>query len=180
MAEIACLSTGQFHRAFKKQTGKTPFGYVEEVKMDHAFQMILLGSKKVHELSTLLGYKDYETFSRSFKKHHFVAPDDLKMIAQKIKDNEKIGPEDLIIKTFEIEDMDQVKTALEKVADKLNLLLTMKGLSKDEIENAKLLSVIPKQASKLKDPNLVKNKFVITEDKALWQQLLDHKKDGDN
>ncbi|MEO9801959.1 MAG: AraC family transcriptional regulator [Reichenbachiella sp.] len=179
LSAIACMSARYFHRAFKKETGKTPFRFIEEIKMDQALRSILLGSKKVHELTFELGYRDYETFSRSFKKHHLIAPDDLKVIAQKIQGREQIGPENLIIKTIEVEDLDEIKTALDHVSNKLDLLLTLKELSEEEIKQAKLISVVPKESSGDKD-NLVKNKFVIKEDKGLWQQLLKHVNDGDN
>ena len=68
LAAVACLSPSQFHRQFKRQTGRTPFKFVEEMRMNKAYQLILEEGWMIHELSDQFGYKDYETFSRAFKK----------------------------------------------------------------------------------------------------------------
>ena len=181
LAEVACMSPGHFHRTFKRDTGRTPFQFIEEIKMNKAFQTLVGGSKTVHELTWQLGYKDYETFSRAFKKHHAIAPDDLKSIAQKIKEETDIGPENIIIKTFEVEELSEVKAALDNVVDKLKELMIEKGYTEEDLKQAKVMSVMPKiVATDEQALALVKNKFVIAENQKIWQQLLSNTQHGNS
>ncbi len=181
LAEVACMSPGHFHRTFKRDTGRTPFQFIEEIKMNKAFQTLVGGSKTVHELTWQLGYKDYETFSRAFKKHHAIAPDDLKSIAQKIREETDMGPENIIIKTFEVEELHEVKAALDNVVDKLKELMIEKGYTEEDLKQAKVMSVMPKIISTDdKALALVKNKFVIAENQKIWQQLLSHTQHGNS
>ena len=120
LAAIACLSPSQFHRQFKRQTGRTPFKFVEELKMNKAYQMIIQGQWMVHELSDEFGYRDYETFSRAFKKYFHFSPDDLKAIVEGVKANVDQGGEyQLMILTLDnstkdIDLVDQIKAFVKK------------------------------------------------------------------
>ena len=180
LAEVACMSTGHFHRTFKTETGRTPFKFIEEIKMSKAFQILVSGSKKVHELTSQLGYSDYETFSRSFKKHHSIAPDDLKAISLKIQANMDVGPESLIIKTFEVQDISQVQALMDQLPDKLSQLLAEQGLSEEDIKDSKLMSIMPKLTGISTESSLVKNKYVITENPKIWEELLNQVKNGNS
>ena len=179
LAEIACMSISHFHQAFESETGRTPFKFIEEIKMNKAFQMVISGSEKIHELTLQLGYSDYETFSRSFKKHHAFAPDDLKAIARKIQTELDIGPESLIIKTFEVEKINEIKGLMNLLADELRQLLAEKGLSEEDVRDSKLMSVMPKLADS-EESSVVKNKFVISENPMIWEELLIKSKNGNN
>jgi len=180
LAEVACMSTGHFHRTFKTETGRTPFKFIEEIKMSKAFQILVSGSMKVHELTSQLGYSDYETFSRSFKKHHSIAPDDLKAISLKIQANMDVGPESLIIKTFEVQDISQVQALMDQLPDKLSQLLAEQGLSEEDIKDSKLMSIMPKLTGISTESSLVKNKYVITENPKIWEELLNQVKNGNS
>lgn len=58
---------------FKAVFGNTVFGYLSEIKMGQAKEMLLEG-KSVSEVSTLTGYKHIPHFSRAFKKHFGFSP----------------------------------------------------------------------------------------------------------
>lgn len=178
LAQLASMSAGHFHKTFKKETGRTPFQFIEEIKMNKAFQVFISGSAQVHELALELGYGDYETFSRSFKKHHAIAPDDLKAIAQKIQTELEVGPDNLIIKTFEVETLGEVTKLMNQLSEKLSELLTQQGLNEEDIKKSKLLSVMPKSLSSGKELGSVKNKFIISENPKIWEALLNHSKNG--
>ena len=180
LAEIACMSPGHFHRTFKTETNRTPFRFIEEIRMNKAFQMVLSGSKTIHELTSQLGYNDYETFSRSFKKHHAIAPDDLKAIALKIKTEFGVNEEDLIIKTFEVDEVSEIKAVMDQLADTLKQLLIEKGLSEEDIRGSRIMSVMPKLEDVKKGKGVVKNKYVIKEDPKIWQELLNHSQNGND
>ena len=172
LAQTACMSSSYFHRVFKKETGRTPFEFIEEIKMRKAYTMLLSGTYKVHELTEVFGYSDYETFTRAFKKHYFIAPDDLKAIAQKIKTLLNVGPDGFIIKTFEVDTIEDVKDHIEDLVRNLREHLKSKGYSDDDIRKAKVLSIMPKLNSESQDQNTIKNKFIIAEDQKIWKTLL--------
>ena len=172
MAAIACMSSGNFHRTFKKETGYTPFKFIETLKLKKAYQLLLSGTKQVSELTTQLGYNDYETFSRAFKKYYSIAPDDLKAIVQKIKMEMDVGPEDIFIKVFQVDNIHEIKEALDNLSSKIKLLLKDRGYSEKDIESARVMSVMPKLKTSEKNQLLVKNKYVITEDQKLWHSLI--------
>lgn len=172
LASIACMSEGHFHKTFKKETQRTPFQFIEEIKMNKAFKVLISGSKKVHELALDLGYNDYETFSRSFKKHHSLAPDDLKAIAQKVQTELKMDSNDLIIKTYEVENLDEVEKLMDQLAHKLKRILSEFELTEMELKNSIIMSVIPKSINTTKESNLIKNKFKITEHPKIWEEIL--------
>ncbi|WP_298902480.1 helix-turn-helix transcriptional regulator [uncultured Psychroserpens sp.] len=172
LAQISCMSPSYFHRVFKKETGRTPFEFIEEIKMRKAYTLLLSGTHKVHELTEIFGYSDYETFTRAFKKHYFIAPDDLKAIAQKIKTLLNIGPEGFIIKTFEVDTIEDIKEHIEGLVHNLKEDLKHKGYSDEDIKKAKVLSIMPKINSVPQDENTIKNKFIIAEDQKIWRTLL--------
>ena len=58
---------------FKKNTGKTLIGYVNERKMRIAKDMIQYGEIPLNEIAERLGYSNYSYFSRLFSKQ-FNAP----------------------------------------------------------------------------------------------------------
>ncbi len=175
LAKVACMSTSQFHRAFKRDTERTPFAFIEEIKMNQAYQLIIAGNVKVHELTQQLGYEDYETLSRAFKKHFLLAPDDLKAIANRIKKDMGVNEDGIIIKTFEVESEDQIIESLEQIIAEFKQSLYDKGYSEEEIESAKAMAVRPKMSQDNSDVNLVKNKFVIAENNQIWKSILERK-----
>ena len=176
LADIACMSPSHFHRTFRKATGCTPFKFIEEIKMNKAFQLLVSDSKNVQELTLLLGYEDYETFSRAFKKHHFFAPDDLKAIANKIKDELKVGSESIVLKTLDVKDISKIN--MNQVTEMLKQVLEEKDFSPEDLRNATLVYATPKTAGKVDASRLVKNKYVIAENKKIWQELLEHLQNG--
>jgi len=138
--------------------------------MNTAFQLLISGSKNIQELTFLLGYEDYETFSRAFKKHHFVAPDDLKAIASKIKNDLNIGPESMVLKTLDVKDISNIN--LKQIETILIQILEENDFSPEDLRNATFVYATPKTQGKVDASRLVKNKYVIGENKKIWQKLL--------
>lgn len=175
LSEVACMSPSYFHRVFKKETGRTPFEFIEEIKISKAYALLILGSHKVYELTELFGYSDYETFTRAFKKHYTLAPDDLKAIAQKIKSDMNVGPEGFLIKVFEVDNISEVTDKLKAIFLDLKSFLIEKGYSEEDINKAKVMSIMPKFDNNSENQNTIKNKFVIAEDQKIWEALLNHR-----
>ena len=92
----------------------------------------------------------------------------------------QIGSDSLIIKTFEVDEAHEIKGLMDRLAKELSELLIEKGLSEEDVRNSKLMSVIPKSADHNNQSNLVKNKFVITENPKIWEELLIISKNGNN
>ncbi len=180
LAAVACMSPSHFHRVFKQSTGRTPFQFIEEVKMEHAYRLLIAGDIRVHTLSLQLGYRDYETFSRAFKKRHFLAPDDLRAIAQKVKSTTQTDENGLIIKVFVVEDLNEMATALEEVSHGLRQLLVEKGYDATDLEQAKFLSIMPKEVAEGEELMLVKNKFVLEENHKIWRELIKQSANGND
>ena len=85
LADVACLSPVHFHRRFKAVTGFTPALYVELHKLRQSLQLLKEGVQ-VQEVAYQLGFANYETYSRAFKKHCKIAPADLQYLLQRLVD----------------------------------------------------------------------------------------------
>ena len=167
LSRIACLSPSQFHRTFKKVTNRTPFKFIEEIKMNKAYDQLLKGNAMVHELASNMGYNDYETFSRAFKKYFKFSPDDLKGMASKVREiSQAEQPEELIIATFE-EDIGE-----EMLADHLIQIIKDRQFSQEDIDNAEIFKIIKKGDSVSDSKNLIKNKYEVTKEKKIWEMLV--------
>lgn len=168
LAQVACMSATHFHKVFRRETGKTPFGFIEEIKMAAAYDRLLQGEVKVQDLAIQLGYEDYETFSRAFKKHFFFAPDDLKAIAKKVMEKTGVRSGELIIKTLE-DYPDPEKT--EDLVRSLMSTLQEKGYSIKDISKLNVISIEPKSLDADKN-SLIKNKFMIGDNASIWRAIL--------
>ncbi|MEM9545029.1 MAG: AraC family transcriptional regulator [Bacteroidota bacterium] len=166
LAGIACLSPSQFHRQFKRQTGRTPFKFVEEMKMNQAYRVIMEEDWMIQELSDRFGYKDYETFTRAFKKYFQLSPDDLKSIVAGVKKQTSFQEgQELMIMVLDSPDdnmllADEIKGRLKKLQIDKNL------------NDSQLFKIAPKDLQDDKKASLIKNKFALTKDDKLWKLIL--------
>ena len=175
LSALACMSTSQFHRVFKRETNRTPFQFVEDSKMAKAYEVIVDGQVKVQQLAINLGYNDYETFTRAFKKHFYCSPDDLKVISLKLKENVNAEEEhDFIITT--IDGVEQ----LEALRSKIDAIMKENNLSTDQLRQAKIYTVKTKSDTSPSDHLLIKNKFEVeaTDHQRLWESLIDRSFDN--
>ena len=76
IANNAYLSPVQLYRVFKNTTGLTPTQYHEHLKIKESLNL-LQHSERISDVAFDLGYNNYETFSRAFKKICNIAPSDL-------------------------------------------------------------------------------------------------------
>ena len=79
LADIACLSKIQLYRRFKSEMGLTPVQYHELLRIKKGIEL-LQSDDQVQDVAYQLGYENYETFSRAFKKIVELSPSDLKHI----------------------------------------------------------------------------------------------------
>lgn len=169
LTEIANLSVPQFHRLFKAETGTTPFQLIEKIRMEKAYQVLLTGSKKVHELAYALNYKDYETFSRAFKKHFKMAPDNIRSISVRIN-QEVPGVKQIMIEVTD--DADE-----ERIIAYINQLIKEKQLTDGDLEQAHFFMIREKTDSSVDDKILIKNKYEMYSDEKIWNKIINSNDD---
>ena len=68
MAEEAHLGKYRFIRLFKQQTGYTPVEYIIRQRILHAQMLFIDGNHTLKEVASLVGYKNFAYFTRTFKK----------------------------------------------------------------------------------------------------------------
>ena len=68
MAEEAHLGKYRFIRLFKQQTGFTPVEYIIRQRILHAQMLFIDGNHTLKEVASMVGYKNYAYFTRTFKK----------------------------------------------------------------------------------------------------------------
>lgn len=73
LATLAAMSRSVFAERFRAAIGRSPAGYVTEVRMREA-QRLLDAGASVSEASRALGYASDEGFRRAFRRHTGVAP----------------------------------------------------------------------------------------------------------
>ena len=121
LAQKACLSPSQFHRVFKKETNRTPHQFIEEIKLNKAYLLLINGTDSVLKIAMDLGYKDYETFSRAFKRLFKFSPDGIRSITAKLKEEIIEQDGEVIIATLDVLTENEVESNLKQLAENLNI-----------------------------------------------------------
>ena len=173
LARIACMSSSQFHRLFKKEVGSTPFKFIEELKINTAYQKMLKENTGVQDIAWQLGYNDYETFTRAFKRYFNLSPDDMKSVAEKIKSElQSYGPTEVVFIPAEEDSSD------EEIREKFLELLSQRGVSIDELPSSVAYKVTRMPEAKGKAV-AVNKKLQIIPDQRLWNMLVEPKHQND-
>lgn len=79
--QLACraaLSTAQFTRRFRRQTGTSPTDYLINQRIERAEHLLRSSSMTVKEIASALGYSNTSYFSRQFKQRRSVYPTDFR------------------------------------------------------------------------------------------------------
>ncbi len=63
-----------YSRLFKKHAGISPYAYLQQVRMDHAMDLLISTDVSVKEISRMTGFNDYSYFCRAFRHHHGKTP----------------------------------------------------------------------------------------------------------
>lgn len=86
LAEVACMSPKHFQRAFKKSLGTSPGKYIEMWKIKKSLDL-LKEPLQVKDIAAEMGFWNYETYSRVFKKYCQIAPSELQFLVHLIENN---------------------------------------------------------------------------------------------
>ncbi|WP_084299981.1 MULTISPECIES: GlxA family transcriptional regulator [Microvirgula] len=66
MARVACISSRQFARVFKRETGESPARAIERIRVEIARDRIESGSESLEKIAGLSGFVDPERMRRAF------------------------------------------------------------------------------------------------------------------
>ena len=68
------LSSAYFSTIFKKETGRTPIGYLTDLRMEQARHLLIESDEKTYVIAGQVGYADPNYFSYVFKKYFGTSP----------------------------------------------------------------------------------------------------------
>ena len=74
LADLADLSPFYFSRLFKESTGKTPYQYISEQRMERAKQLLKDTDLAIAEIALRCGFSSQSSFSTAFRKAVRVTP----------------------------------------------------------------------------------------------------------
>lgn len=70
IAEAIGISTGHLSRMFHQETGRKLVDYLQEVRMEHAAQLLMEGRMSNEEICEYIGYSRLQYFASKFKEHY--------------------------------------------------------------------------------------------------------------
>ena len=83
LAAIACFSPFHFQRIFKEVVGETPKQFIKRMRMEEAARIFAFNpGQKILEVAVATGYQSLESFSRAFKDHYSVSPDNFRKCSE--------------------------------------------------------------------------------------------------
>ena len=74
LAKLEGLSNSRYITLFSKEMGKTPSNYILDLRINRACELLLTTDMEIGSIGALSGYKDPYFFSKIFKKHIGVSP----------------------------------------------------------------------------------------------------------
>ena len=74
LAQVANLSPYHFIRVFKAETGKTPFEYLLDIKIDKASQLLTAGDHSITQVCYMTGFNSLSHFTTAFKRKTGMTP----------------------------------------------------------------------------------------------------------
>lgn len=78
-----------FCRLFKNKTGLSPQQYIQNIRLTHAYELLILNNISVSDVAASVGYKNVSSFSKAFKRKYNMAPTDV-LNGINSNENEKI------------------------------------------------------------------------------------------
>lgn len=74
LSRVCLLNEFKLKKGFKQLFGSTIFGYLKNLRMEHASRMLQNSAVTIEEVADVLGYEHAHHFSAAFKKHFGVNP----------------------------------------------------------------------------------------------------------
>ncbi|MDN5212232.1 helix-turn-helix domain-containing protein [Fulvivirgaceae bacterium BMA12] len=85
LAKSANMTTRTFIRRFKKSTGSTPYGYLQKIKIEKSKKLLETRDIGIEQVSYEVGYSDFASFRKVFKKNVGLTPSEYKKLYGKTK-----------------------------------------------------------------------------------------------
>ena len=80
IAESVGLSTGFFHRAFKKTTGETPLAYIQRTRVEHAMRLLAMPDISITAIAFKVGFWSPSHFARLFRQRTGMTPSQYRVL----------------------------------------------------------------------------------------------------
>lgn len=74
LAKVSGVSPKYFSEYFKRITGKSPFDYINEYKIECAAEMLIYTKKNITDIAMDCGFNDLSYFSKTFKLYKYKTP----------------------------------------------------------------------------------------------------------
>lgn len=78
LADLAYLSKDRFEHLFKECVGIPPQQFLNEIRLKKAANLIKKGNMTISEIAIAVGFKDYNHFSRQFRKCYKCTPQEMR------------------------------------------------------------------------------------------------------
>ena len=78
LVELSGLNDFKLKRGFKELFGTTVFGYLFDLRIERAQEMLREGKQSIAEISFHIGYKNPQHFTAAFKRKFGYLPSEIK------------------------------------------------------------------------------------------------------
>jgi AraC-like DNA-binding protein len=86
LAQACNISVSALERRFRKHLKKTPHQYINEVRLDHAQQLLLETEKSIGTIALETGFADHSHFTRAFSRHFNLTPSKVRQARARASD----------------------------------------------------------------------------------------------
>lgn len=84
LAKLLNVSKYHFCHLFKEATGKTVVQYINDIRLDKAYNLLKNTDMNITQISMSVGFNDMNYFSRLFRKHKNVSPSSVRNHEKKV------------------------------------------------------------------------------------------------
>ncbi len=74
LSDIACMSTRNFQRVFRKAVGVSPTQYIMQIRLKEAKKLLLNTNQSIADIAVATGFNDANYFIKCFKTYHNTTP----------------------------------------------------------------------------------------------------------
>lgn len=85
LAKLLGMNLQYFSRYFKKLTGKTPTGYINEIRIEKASEFLSQSDRKIIDIAMSCGYENMGYFIKCFKNQKHMTPSEYRNQTRKSK-----------------------------------------------------------------------------------------------